>query len=587
MSKSEEQKCLQEIIRLLSRGAIEIVADCEGQFLSPFFIIKKASGGWRFILNLKSLNNYIFAPHFKLEDWRTVVHLLSPGDFMASIDLQDAYLLVPIAREDRKYLRFRFQGQLFQFRALPFGLASAPYIFTKILKPVVFSLREKGFFSVVYLDDFLLIAPSYRECSKNVSTTVDLLSSLGFIVNTQKSKLTPSRSCRFLGFVFDTIHFSISIPPDKREKLLQLTCDILDLKSCKIRVFASFIGSLISVCPAVQYGILRTKILEREKFLALSLADNDFEAKMLLPLSIREDLVWWKNIFSCISQTNVIRSGTFVLEIFTDASLTGWGAVCGESRTHGFWSSEEKKNHINYLELLAVFHALRCFASHLTNCNILLRVDNSTALSYVNRMGSIRFPHLSSLARKIWFWCEDRNLFIYASYIPSIQNIEADSESRTISLETEWSLQQEFFVRIESFFGSFDIDLFASSINTKCPLFVSWLPDPLAFAVDAFSIDWGDFYFYAFPPFILILKVLRKIITNRAEGVVVVPWWPAQPWFPLFNRLVIDRPIRFDPDINMLSSPFRQTHPEWRKISLVAAKLSGKPFGLKEHLRAH
>lgn len=142
-------------------------------------------------------------------------------------------------------------------------------------------------------------------------------------------------------------------------------------------------------------------------------------------------------------------------------------------------------------------------------------------------MGSIKYPHLSNLAREIWCWCEDRNLFLYASYIPSAQNIVADRESRTISEETEWSLEQDYFVRIQSHFGPFDIDLFAASINAKCSRFVSWFPDPLALAVDAFSINWGNLYFYAFPPFILILRVLRKIITDRAEGVVVVPWWPA------------------------------------------------------------
>lgn len=167
-------------------------------------------------------------------------------------------------------------------------------------------------------------------------------------------------------------------------------------------------------------------------------------------------------------------------------------------------------------------------------------------------MGSIKFPHLSNLAREIWNWCAERDLFIYASYIPSAQNFEADAESQVISEETEWSLEQSYFDRIESF-GPFDLNLFASSINTKCSHFVSWLPDLKAQAVDAFSLDGGSFYFYAFPPFILILRMLRKIITDRAEEVVVVPWWPAQPWFSLFSRLIINRPIRFEPDINMLS----------------------------------
>lgn len=133
--------------------------------------------------------------------------------------------------------------------------------------------------SVVYLDDFLLIASS-NQCLENVSATLKLLVLLGFLVNNQKSVLKLARSCRFLGFIFDTNNFSISIPPDKRNRLLQLTRAILNKKSCKIWLLASYIGSLISVYPVVQYDILCTKILEREKFLALSVANGDFKARM-------------------------------------------------------------------------------------------------------------------------------------------------------------------------------------------------------------------------------------------------------------------------------------------------------------------
>ncbi|XP_070529823.1 uncharacterized protein [Cardiocondyla obscurior] len=437
LSDSEQIICALEIDRLRDLGAIELVSDCEGQFISPFFILRKSSGGWRFILNLKELNNYIIVPHFKLEDWKTAMRLLSPGDYLASIDLKDAYLTILIHEAYRKYLRFRFQGHLYQFRALPFGLASAPYLFSRILKPVLYSLRKEGLFSVAYLDDFLLIAPDFDRCSVNVSTTLNLLSDLGFLVNREKSVLIPSTSCRFLGFLFDTRSFSIAIPPDRRTHLLKLTSAFLSKKSCKIREFASFIGSLVSVCPAVLYGILHTKLLERVKFRALLDADDNFNAQMTLPVSIREDLIWWKDNFEDNSQINKIRPGNFDLTIFSDASTSGWGAVCADSRTHGFWSSGEKQFHINYLELLAVYHGLRCFASHLCHVNILLRIDNATAIAYINRMGSVKFPHLSDLSRKIWLWCADRDIFLFASYIPSSLNVEADAESRGVSPSLE------------------------------------------------------------------------------------------------------------------------------------------------------
>lgn len=90
-----------------------------------------------------------------------------------------------------------------------------------------------------------------------------------------------------------------------------------------------------------------------------------------------------------LAQANAIRSGRFAMKCLR--MHPNRDAVCGETRTYEFWSTEEKQNHIiNFLKLLRVFHALR--RSQRRGCDILLRVDNSTALSYIKRMGSIKFP---------------------------------------------------------------------------------------------------------------------------------------------------------------------------------------------------
>lgn len=122
LSTLEKQICSQEITRLLKRGAIEIVEDCENQFLSSFFVIRKSSGGWRFILNLKKLNRFIFAPHFKLEDWKTVIRLLSPNDYLASIDSEDAYLLLSefLKRIENFYV-FGFKVNFFSLGSFHLG----------------------------------------------------------------------------------------------------------------------------------------------------------------------------------------------------------------------------------------------------------------------------------------------------------------------------------------------------------------------------------------------------------------------------------------------------------------------------------
>lgn len=86
---------------------------------------------------------------------------------MATVDLRDAYLLLPVNKQHRKYLRFIYEGRLYEYNAMPFGLNCGPLIFTKLMKPILFFLREKGYISVLYLDDFLLFGETYQDCLKN------------------------------------------------------------------------------------------------------------------------------------------------------------------------------------------------------------------------------------------------------------------------------------------------------------------------------------------------------------------------------------------------------------------------------------
>ncbi len=115
----------EQIRELLQKGAIQSCERREDQFLSDIFLAPKPDGSNCFILNLKKLNSFISTEHFKLEDIRTACDLLQPNWFMATIDLRDAYYLVSIADASKKFLRFLFDGQLYEFNCLPFGLNTA------------------------------------------------------------------------------------------------------------------------------------------------------------------------------------------------------------------------------------------------------------------------------------------------------------------------------------------------------------------------------------------------------------------------------------------------------------------------------
>ncbi|RVE44042.1 hypothetical protein evm_011340 [Chilo suppressalis] len=420
-------------------------------------------------------------------------------------------------------------------------------------------------------DDIFLIGPDYIECKNMIHFTVNLLQSLGFKLNLEKSSLLPKKRCKFLGFIFNSEKMILTLPDTKKEKLRKSIDALLNLYKCKLREFAKFIGLLISCCPAIQYSWLYTKEFEYFKYSCL-LNNPSYEQVVTIPKTLHDDLHWWlENIDTGHSH---LKLNIYSLEIFSDASSTGWGAFCNGHSCYGHWKDEERSLHINELELRAAFLAIKCFTRQRSDCEILLRIDNVTAISCINRMGSVQYRHLNQVTRDIWKWCEKRKIIIFASYINTKQNLEADLLSRKKFQNTEWELSNYAFQEITLQLGIPEIDLFASRCNAKCFTFVTWKADPDAWAVDAFTISWHDKFFYAFPPFSLITKVMQKVINDKAEGIVVVPYWPTQAWFPLFQKLVISNIIYFEPNINLLKSPFRISHSLHKSLKLAAAKLS-------------
>ena len=189
-----EQDCLivEEIRDLLEKGAVSLLSETEREgFYSNLFLVPKKDGGQRPVINLKALNQFIQPEHFKMEGIHTLKDMVKSKDWMAKID-KDAYFTIPIHTTQRKYLKFFVvSGQTYQFNCLPFSLSSAPWVFTKTLKPVAALLWEMGVRMIVYIDDILILVET-KERAQEQEALVYLLDCLGFIVNMKKSVLSPA-----------------------------------------------------------------------------------------------------------------------------------------------------------------------------------------------------------------------------------------------------------------------------------------------------------------------------------------------------------------------------------------------------------
>lgn len=166
----------EAINKLIKLGAVSQCTPSQDQYISKIFLAPKSKGGKRFILNLKPLYKFIEKTRFKMEDYRTASKLIPQDGFIATIDLKEAYLLVPICIDDRKYFTPNLNNSLtYEFIAMPYGLSVAPRVFTKIMREVMSHLRKQGYKSVIYLDDILCIGDSIQECTNNVHETLKLL----------------------------------------------------------------------------------------------------------------------------------------------------------------------------------------------------------------------------------------------------------------------------------------------------------------------------------------------------------------------------------------------------------------------------
>ena len=159
-------------------------------------------------------------------------------------------------------------------------------------------------------------------------------------------------------------------------------------------------------------------------------------------------------------------------------------------------------------------------------------------------MGSSHSETCNSIAYDILQFAISKNIWISASHIPGKLNVEADKESRKHETQTEWKLCRQAFEKAIQFFNvAPNIDLFASRLNYQIKPFVSYRPDPGALCINAFQMLWSPFFFYAFPPFSIMGKVLQKVVMDEAEGIVIVPDWPNQPWYGRLSRLLVSKPL--------------------------------------------
>ena len=559
----------QELQTLLRKGAVEPAPQSPG-FYSRLFLVQKASGSWRPIIDLSTLNDYITSSHFHIETPQSVLCSSRPGDWMVSLDLQDAYLQVPVHHDLRRYLRFVVAGKSYQFRVLCFGLTTAPQVFTRIMAPVSAILHKYGVRMLRYLDDWLILASTELACLQSRDRLLSICTKLGIQVNLTKSSLVPTQSLVYLGMEIRSLPFIARPTPIRVSNLLRLIEEFLSTPSPPASLWRRLLGHLSSLTLLVSGGMLRMRLLQLCLKDQWDFLDDQFQVSWF-PLC-REDLLWWVQVAQLREGVSLSLPAPDV-SFFSDASDVGWGALVGEHHASGLWSPHQKTFSINLRELLAVQFGLKALEHLLVGLSVALFCDNTTTVAYLRRSGGTFSSTLNATAREVLLWAENHRVRLLPQFIMGSSNVTADALSRPNQvIGSEWTLHQEVVDQLVHKWPAV-IDLFATSLTARLPVYFSPASDSRAAGTDALLQPWDDLQAYAFPPIAIIRRVLVKLRSSRnCELTLIAPFWPQREWFPDLLELLSDVPITLSSRKDLLRQPhFHQNLP---MLQLTAWRLS-------------
>ena len=507
------------------------------EFTSPLSVAYNSKGKKRLILDLSYLNHFIWKEKIKFDDLRIFENFIDSDSkaFLFKFDLKSGYFHVDIHKDFQKYLGFSWifkdgRKKYFQYTVLPFGLTSAPFIFTKIVRVLIRYWRSFSIKIACFIDDGLAIEYSKEKATQNSSFVKNSLQLSGFVDNSEKSQWDPLTRVEWLGTVIDFENKTYSITEQRIDSLLDSINSILKSPSfVSARKLACVAGKIIST-KFVFGNIVRLKT----RFLYKAIESRISWDKKFSLVSFGEvvnEILFWKLNTKNLNKRPIIKYEIPELKIYSDASGTGIAAVFDENVCYRNLNFEEKNEHSTYRELLAILHAIESFEVLVKGRNLLWHTDNFSAAIIV-RIGSNKCK-LHDIATKIYDICRKKEITLTVTWISRKLNSLSDKISKTIDYD-DWTISSLLFNKIYLKWGPFSIDLFADNKNSKCKRFCSkyWCPGTMK--VDAFSFDWSNENCLMVPPTFLIARCVKHFLAckGNVSGVLIVPFWPSATFWP-------------------------------------------------------
>ncbi|KAM9997129.1 hypothetical protein ACTFIZ_007913 [Dictyostelium cf. discoideum] len=331
-------------------------------YSNVFTVSKPGTNLHRPVLDLKRLNTYINNLSFKMEGIKNLPSMVKQGYYMVKLDIKKAYLHVLVDPQYRDLFRFVWQGAHHRWKTMPFGLSTAPRIFTMLLRPVLRILRDINVSVIAYLDDLLIVGSTKEECLSNLKKTMDLLVKLGFKLNLEKSVLEPTQSITFLGLQIDSLSMKLLVPKEKKKSVIKEIRNFLKLDCCSPRKLAGLKGKLIALKDAVIPFRLYTRRTNKFHSHCLTLANGDWDQSFPIPQEVKLEISHWLTVLNQWNGKEISLFPSYDYVLTTDASESGAGATLKKGnkviKTWSFqWSTTQSNMSSNRREMLALLMA--------------------------------------------------------------------------------------------------------------------------------------------------------------------------------------------------------------------------------------
>ncbi|KAM9955095.1 hypothetical protein ACTFIW_008759 [Dictyostelium discoideum] len=231
------------------------------------------------------------------------------------------------------------KGSHYRWKTMPFGLSTAPRIFTMLLRPVLRMWRDINISVIAYLDDLLIVGSTKEECLSNLKKTMDLLVKLGFKLNLEKSVLEPTQSITFLGLQIDSVSMKLLVPKEKKKSVIKEIRNFLKLDCCSPRKLAGLKGKLIALKDAVIPFRLYTRRTNKFHSQCLTLANGDWDQSFPIPQDVKSEISHWLTVLNQCNGKEISLFPSYDYVLTTDASESGAGATLKKgNKTIKTWS---------------------------------------------------------------------------------------------------------------------------------------------------------------------------------------------------------------------------------------------------------